>query len=249
MGQRSRLHDHLPAGKEEIWSLEQEAKRLLMERLDDCLKVHADLLDSQDIGSIYELQDLAQLHYYLKVEHPFTPAEVEALLSFQDPLEVARWCKEENTHAHSFPICELLNEIRAYERFAPAQAGSESTRPLLSAWASDYFGFREKHDLRAGKGCSIPREIAALSDTFGAFWPNTTPVKEEMNGFFLRLTHPLQIISRYGPFRCHRAGYENTYARYRENLIDEAFEPPAERSSLRERLQKAIREQSSRMGF
>ena len=46
-------------------SLEQEAKRMLMERLDDCLKVHADLLDSQDIGSIYELQDLAQLHYYL----------------------------------------------------------------------------------------------------------------------------------------------------------------------------------------
>ena len=46
------------------------AKRMLMERLDDCLKVHADLLDSQDIGSIYELQDLAQLHYYLKVEHP-----------------------------------------------------------------------------------------------------------------------------------------------------------------------------------
>lgn len=85
-------------------SLEQEAKRLLMERLDDCLKVHADLLDSQDIGSIYELQDLAQLHYDLKVEHPFTPAEVEALLSFQDPLEVARWCKEENTHVHSFPM-------------------------------------------------------------------------------------------------------------------------------------------------
>ena len=82
--------------------MEQEAKRMLMERLDDCLKVHADLLDSQDIGSIYELQDLAQLHYYLKVEHPFTPAEVEALLSFQDPLEVARWCKEENTHAHNF---------------------------------------------------------------------------------------------------------------------------------------------------
>ena len=53
--------------------MEQEAKRMLMERLDDCLKVHADLLDAQDIGSIYELQDLAQLHYYLKVEHPFTP--------------------------------------------------------------------------------------------------------------------------------------------------------------------------------
>ena len=92
-------------------SLEQEAKRLLMERLDDCLKVHADLLDSQDIGSIYELQDLAQLHYYLKVEHPFTPAEVEALLSFQDPLEVARWCKEENTwrkSAHTINLTVFL---------------------------------------------------------------------------------------------------------------------------------------------
>ena len=63
-----------------------------MERLDECLKVHADMLDAQNIGSIYELQGLSELHYYLKVEHVFTPAEVEALLSFQDPLDVARWC-------------------------------------------------------------------------------------------------------------------------------------------------------------
>ena len=74
--------------------MEQEAKRLLMERLDDCLKVHADMLDAENIGAIYELQDLAELHYYLKVEHEFTPAEVEALLEFQDPLDVVRWCKE-----------------------------------------------------------------------------------------------------------------------------------------------------------
>lgn len=75
-----------------------------MERLDECLKVHADMLDAQNIGSIYELQGLSELHYYLKVEHVFTPAEVEALLSFQDPLDVARWCWEENNHEHSFPI-------------------------------------------------------------------------------------------------------------------------------------------------
>ena len=68
--------------------IEQDAKRLLMERLDECLKVHADMLDAQNIGSIYELQGLSELHYYLKVEHVFTPAEVEALLSFQDPLDV-----------------------------------------------------------------------------------------------------------------------------------------------------------------
>ena len=71
--------------------IEQDAKPLLMERLDECLKVHADMLDAQNIGSIYELQGLSELHYYLKVEHVFTPAEVEALLSFQDPLDVARW--------------------------------------------------------------------------------------------------------------------------------------------------------------
>ena len=61
--------------------IEQDAKRLLMERLDECLKVHADMLDAQNIGSIYELQGLSELHYYLKVEHVFTPAEVEAIFS------------------------------------------------------------------------------------------------------------------------------------------------------------------------
>ena len=228
-------------------SLEQEAKRMLMERLDDCLKVHADLLDSQDIGSIYELQDLAQLHYYLKVEHPFTPAEVEALLSFQDPLEVARWCKEENTHAHSFPICELLNEIRAYERFEPAPKQDESSQTFArfrEALASDYFGFREQAlSWSRERLFDAAGEIAALSDTFGALLSKYTPVKEEMD-FFLQFTHPLQIISRYGPFEDIGQAMKTLYA---ENLIDEAFEPPAERSSLRERLQAAIRE-SSRMG-
>ena len=97
--------------------MEQDAKRLLFERLDECLKVHADMLAGDNIGAIYELQELAELHYYLKVEHEFTPAEVEALLEFQDPLDVARWCKEENSHEHSFPICELLKEIDAEKNF------------------------------------------------------------------------------------------------------------------------------------
>ena len=167
---------------------------MLMERLDDCLKVHADFLDSQDIGSIYELQDLAGLHYYLKVEHPFTPAEV---------VEVARWCKEENTHAHSFPICELLNEIRAYERFEPAPKQDESSQTFArfrEALASDYFGFREQAlSWSRERLFDAAGEIAALSDTFGALLSKYTPVKEEMD-FFLQFTHPLQIISRYGPF-------------------------------------------------
>ena len=164
---------------------------MLMERLDDCLKVHADMLDSTNIGSIYELQDLAALHYYLKVEHEFTPAEVEALLSFQDPLEVARWCKEENTHAHSFPICELLNEIRAYERFEPALKQDESSQTFArfrEALASDYFGFREQAlSWSRERLFDAAGEIAALSDTFGALLSKYTPVKEEMPFFFMAM--------------------------------------------------------------
>ena len=57
-----------------------------MERLDECLKVHADMLDAQNIGSIYELQGLSELHYYLKVEHVFTPAEVEGASFFSGPV-------------------------------------------------------------------------------------------------------------------------------------------------------------------
>ena len=101
-------------------NLEQEAKKLLIARLDDCLLDHAAAICADGrpaIKDVYELQDLSALHYYLKAEHEFTPAEVEALLEFKDPLNVARWCSEDNTHAHSFPICELLNEINAYERF------------------------------------------------------------------------------------------------------------------------------------
>lgn len=106
--------------------MEHEAKQNLLARLDECLLEHAKALSSgdgmPDIADVYKLQDLSELHYYLKVEHVFTPAEVEALLQFKDPLDVARWCKEENTHKHSFPICELLQEIKAYQRFPLSDA-------------------------------------------------------------------------------------------------------------------------------
>lgn len=100
---------------------EQEAKRLLIEELDRSLLNHAAALGQRagesDIVDIYKLQGLAELHYYLKVEHEFTAAEVEALLQFTDPLAVAEACWEENTHKHSFPICELLDVVQAYQQF------------------------------------------------------------------------------------------------------------------------------------
>ena len=126
--------------------IEQDAKPLLMERLDECLKVHADMLDAQNIGSIYELQGLSELHYYLKVEHVFTPAEVEALLSFQDPLDVARWCWEENNHEHSFPICDLLKEIDAeqkFEHFTSEASAQDKYTLLMKRLGQNYFAYRE----------------------------------------------------------------------------------------------------------
>ena len=231
-------------------SLEQEAKRLLMERLDDCLKVHADLLDSQDIGSIYELQDLAQLHYYLKVEHPFTPAEVEALLSFQDPLEVARWCKEENTHTHSFPICELLEKIGAYhkfDRFPPAQADPKAE--LIKRLGQNYFAYMEKLDsLSTGALVANAREIATVQEVYTYLTEHYTfqPGEAEL---LLRLDDPLGYISGRWP--------QNVYDTFpvedkvAEDIWDISQEAKPlqlqERGSMKDRLQKAI-QQSSRMG-
>lgn len=149
--------------------MEQDAKKLLMDRLDDCLSIHADMLDSTNIGSIYELQDLAALHYYLKVEHEFTPAEVEALLSFQDPLDVAHWCWEENTHEHSFPICELLDKIDAFQRFEQI---NEETSPdrmlgLIKRLGQNWVSLRDDW-LSMDKEILIAKapEIAAAQDVY-----------------------------------------------------------------------------------
>jgi uncharacterized protein (DUF1778 family) len=102
-----------------------EARKLLMERLDKNLLDHAATIGSKEGGpeilDVYQLGALAERHYYLKAEHPFTPDEVEALLQFSDPLEVAQACWEDNSHPYSFPICTMLEEINAWERFPLAE--------------------------------------------------------------------------------------------------------------------------------
>ena len=109
-----------------------------MNRLDRSLLNHVVTLGHKDggpsIGDAYELQDLAERHFYLKAEHEFTPAEVEALLSFADPAAVAAACWEDNGHRHSFPICELLNEIGAYQRFPMKEdTNTQSQEQLVEA--------------------------------------------------------------------------------------------------------------------
>lgn len=178
--------------------IEQDAKRLLMERLDECLKVHADMLDAQNIGRIYELQGLSELHYYLKVEHVFTPAEVEALLSFQDPLDVARWCWEENNHEHSFPICDLLKEIDAeqkFEHFTSEPSAQDKYTLLMKRLGQNYFAYRESLMSR-DKESLIEKaaEITAMQEAY-SYLTTKFEFGDEMLDDVLALENPLKYFA------------------------------------------------------
>ena len=178
--------------------IEQDAKRLLMERLDECLKVHADMLDAQNIGSIYELQGLSELHYYLKVEHVFTPAEVEALLSFQDPLDVARWCWEENNHEHSFPICDLLKEIDAeqkFEHFTSEPSAQDKYTLLMKRLGQNYFAYRESL-MSKDKESLIEKaaEITAMQEAY-SYLTTKFEFGDEMLDDVLALENPLKYFA------------------------------------------------------
>ncbi len=123
--------------------IELEAKKKLMERLDTNLLDHARELfagDGPRVVDVYRLQGLAEMHCYLKTAHQFDPAEVDALLQFADPLNVAYYCGEMNTHEYSFPICDLLRETKARESFElakPEQPQRRSIRDQIRAAAKE----------------------------------------------------------------------------------------------------------------
>ena len=122
----------------------RESLELLRRRLDGSLKDHAEKKDYNDIGDIYRLQEYSETHYYMKAVHDYTPAEVEALLSFVDPLEVAFWCREENTHKVGLPVCEIIKEINAdarFEKFEPELSLKEKTDKLISRLDNNLYSF------------------------------------------------------------------------------------------------------------
>lgn len=227
--------------------MEQEAKTLLRKRLDECLRAHAEAINPNDIANIYDMQQLAEIHFYLKAEHEFTAAEVEALLAFKDPLNVARWCWEENTHEHSFPICELIKEIHAADRFDPV----ERTSPLNDKYVElvKLLG-RNLNDYKAkllnqDKEALIDRaeEIAAAMAAYRYMATDYSPKMEEVD-FLLRFDDPLQIIRDYWPA-------SDLFAdSVMELVMDDMYSPPEERTeppkSLRERLQNAAHEVQDR---
>ena len=225
---------------------EREAKTLLINRLDECLLAHAGAITTGGqpaIGDVYELQFLSELHYYLKVEHTFTPAEVEALLHFKDPLNVARWCREENTHEHSFPICELLDTINAYERFEQypqTPSLKEKETELTRLLSQNYYAYMEEI-----RSLSVPAvidrcpEIAATMAAY-RFMTEEYELTREAANYLLRFDNPLELIRSYWPDGTLDG--EDTM----ETLLDDMRTPPEERSdmprSVRERLQNAAKE-------
>lgn len=108
---------------------ELNAINQLFDRLDKSLAWNAALLGRRnptpDMENVDELGKLFERHRYLKNDHDFAPGEAEALLGFSDPLAVAQSCWEENSFINNFPICEILNDIGAYDRFTLTKAEQE----------------------------------------------------------------------------------------------------------------------------
>ena len=106
-------------------SMESEGKELLWRRLDASLRRHAKTLSNgdglPDIADIYRVQEMAEIHCYLKTEHLFTPMEVNALLRFADPLEVAAACWEQNPDKYALDICKILDANDMFQNFEPAE--------------------------------------------------------------------------------------------------------------------------------
>ena len=88
----------------------------LITRLGECmiqrLLAVSEKNNGEKLDAAHAIRDYLNVHYHLVKEHTFTDAEVDALLKFADPLEVAVACWEANTSA-DFDICDMLDKINA----------------------------------------------------------------------------------------------------------------------------------------
>ena len=75
--------------------------------------------DKEKIRAVHAFRDYLNAHYYLTEEHTFTDAEVDALLEFADPLEVATACIAADT-SRDLDICDVLDKINAKADYALA---------------------------------------------------------------------------------------------------------------------------------
>ena len=189
--------------------MEFEAKDLLMERLDKSLLDHAAALNRDGSGptilEVYKLQELAELHCYLKTVHRFEPAEVEDLLQFSDPLAVAVECWEERDSAKGFPICSLLNEIKAYERFplvdpvGRAQKEADQIQTLKNLLDQNMSQFQaELLGMDKAEIIAKSAEIASMREAY-AFMKEDFKFERGDAEILLRMENPLKFVANQWP--------------------------------------------------
>ncbi|MBQ9347341.1 MAG: hypothetical protein IJT94_08410 [Oscillibacter sp.] len=118
-------------------SMESDGMALLRRQLDESLRQHAKDLGAceglPEIADIYAFQIMAEVHEYLKTEHPFTPKEVNTLLEFADPLEVAAGCWEVNPDRYALDICGIIEANAFRESYPPAEKRQEPEKQSLKA--------------------------------------------------------------------------------------------------------------------
>lgn len=220
----------------------KEALQQLRERLDDSLIHHAKMTQRDNIGELYKLQAYSETHSYMKAAHDYTPAEVEALLSFVDPLEVAYWCREENTHKVGLPICDLLKEIHADERFEklePDLSLEDKTSRLIARLELNLYRYLE------GVRDFDNYEVALFSDTIAGTlsayryttdWLMSDSLDESMIDFLYKLENPLQYITDRWP-ECTLFG-EDVIAGIQKEIDDQGTDL-SKPESVHERLKDA----------
>ena len=222
----------------------RESLELLRRRLDGSLKDHAEKTDHNDIGDIYRLQEYSETHYYMKAAHDYTPAEVEALLAFVDPLEVAFWCREESTHKVGLPICEILKEINAdarFEKFEPELSLKEKTDKLISRLDNNLYSFLDILNQLDFE------DITQRSERIAATWAAhsymtdellSDNIDESLIDHLLSKNDPLQYLTDHWP-ECTLFGVDVI-----ANIQDEIKEKKSQHEqpkSVHERLKNASR--------
>lgn len=202
----------------------REALQQLRERLDDSLIHHAKLTQRDDIGELYKLQAYSETHYYMKAVHDYTASEVEALLQFVDPLEVAYWCREENTHQVGLPICDLLKEIHADERFEkiePDLSLETKTSRLIERFELNLYRYmgnvRELSDTEiTGQAEKIAATMAAYRYTVDELMRDN--LDERVIDHLLALEDPLKHLADRWP-ECSQYG-EDVFENIEYDLIN-----------------------------
>lgn len=167
-------------------------------------------------------------------------------------MDVARWCKEENSHAHSFPICELLKEIDAeknFEKFEKELTVQDRHTALMKRFGQNYFAYRENLMSR-DKESLIEKapEIAAMQEAY-SYLTTQFEFDEGMVDNLLMLDNPLKYLADRWLVPVSGIFDVDWDIRDHINAVRESQEylcQKKEPASVRERLQQAVQEVKGR---